>query len=171
MGAEAIPNQEETTMKTITREISLYRWDELSDRAKDKAIGMYFSEYLWGDGVVSSLQGFFKAYGTRMVDWCIDYCQGSSRVKLIVPKGWEPDEILQEAEGYKVGYYIDAVLADSVKASVKSGETDLEAMLIAAFYDVVKSVQADYEYQTSDEAISETCEANDYWFTEQGEID
>ena len=45
-----------------------------------------------------------------------------------------------------------------------------ESLIDECIFDLCKAVQSEIEYRLTDEAIIEDCEANEYFFTESGEI-
>ena len=51
-----------------------------------------------------------------------------------------------------------------------SDRIDFETLLNDCIYSLCASVNAEIEYQSSEEAITETIEANDYDFTEDGKL-
>lgn len=70
--------------------------------------------------------------------------------------------------GYCVGYDILKPLHDFIK---KPNNSDtFESLLNDCLESWLDSCHKDYEYSQSDEAITETIEANEYYFDEEGEL-
>ena len=70
------------------------------------------------------------------------------------------------------GCCYDEFLLDAIiKFCDKPNDNDtFESLIDECIMDLCKAVQAEIEYRLTDEAIKEDCEANQYFFTESGEI-
>lgn len=68
--------------------IKLYRFNELSDTAKEKAREWYRSgfEYFWGDDAVNSLKGFCEHFGIHLRDYAVDAFGPDNYVKADMPE-------------------------------------------------------------------------------------
>ncbi len=167
---------------------TLYRFDELSETAKEhakqreaEAIG-----YNWGDDAIESMKELAKHFGGKMRRWEIDWFASSySSAEFEMPDDWDFKRI--ETELMELGEYnpqtlrgngdckltgmcADEDAIDGFRAAFISGELDLGQLMQAGFDTWLKACQADCEAQYSDEVFSENCEANDYWFDESGEL-
>jgi hypothetical protein len=143
-------------MKTI--EVTLYRYDELSDKAKLNALIDYQSdcEYDWSYDAVKSLKAFMNAVGVTMVNYNIDWLEPNrSRVQYY---GKPTTKFIKEE---LTGYSADIALSKTFNKT-----KSIEDAVFAFFKDCAD----DYEYQLSEEGFVEYALANDLWFDENGKI-
>lgn len=141
-------------MKTI--EISLYSFNELSEKAKEKALSIYQTEnqYFWENEALESLKAFFDEIGLFIINYQIDwYCPNNSWVRY---EGKTNGKFIKK---YFTGYCLDYPLS-----STWNKTKDVEKSLWAFFLET----QKDYEHQLSEEYFSEYCEANEIYFDEKG---
>jgi len=170
-------------MKTI--EIQLFKFDELSDKAKEKAIEENYNWnvlYDWYDNVYEDaknvgieINGFDIDRGNycqieNFDDWHIiadkimqEYGENCQTYKIAEFYLKERDEIIDTAIRDENGdfeneYEIDNLLDDL--------EEDFKNDLSEEYVSILRKV---YEYLTSEEAIIETLEANEIEFTINGE--
>ena len=68
------------------------------------------------------------------------------------------------------GYCADEDAIDGFRITFRTGETDLETLMNAAFETWLKAAQSDARYQFSTEGYAEHCEANRYEFYENGRL-
>ena len=163
--------------QTITIEQTQYRWNELSQSAKENALIEYFSEYNWAEDALASLRGFAEHFGSRLDRWSIDWGDNSYSDCAFASVDCEPEELetlvkeLRTDGGCQfTGYCIDDDCNDGAVKAYADGERDVMNILEAGFETWLKAAHADYEYQTSEEAIAENCESNDYWFDAKGNL-
>lgn len=163
--------------RTIQVEETQYRWNELTERAKEHAIITYWSEYDWADDALASLKAFAEHFGSRLADWSIDWSGSSHSDCAFCDTECEPEELERLVSELRTdggcqwtGYCMDDSCNDGAIAAYKAGERDVMAILRAGFESWLKDVHADYAYQTSEEAVAENCESNDYWFDVSGNI-
>lgn len=170
-----------------TREYKVYKFSELTDKQKEKAIENYSDiniNYEWWDFVEDELSGL----GLELVSFELD--RGADcTLKAKEDYTTIADNIIKE-HGEKTETYIDAMnfLEERDKAVNEAprdengdfeSEWDLDKKLDkieAEFHCMLEEnyriiLQKNYDYLISDEAIQETFEANDYDFTEDGKID
>ena len=141
-------------MKTI--EVTLHRYDELSDKAKLKALIDYQSdcEYSWSREAIDSLDRFMTAVGVEMTDYQLDWlCPSRSNVRY---EGTPHGESIKEE---LTGVFSDYALTTTWNKT-RSIEDAVEAFL--------SEMCKDYEYQLSEENYAEMCETIDLWFDEDG---
>jgi hypothetical protein len=172
-------------MKTMTKTETVYEFNELSDAAKDCAREFLCREYIWADEAVESLEAFARHFDVKLEDWQIDFACAAhstatfsrsdldeeeieSRLKGL--GSFDPKTLMGSGECKLTGYCMDESAIDGFRKAWFSGERDLNELLQAGFESWIQAVQADYEYQCSDEQLAEHCEANEYFFTEEGEL-
>lgn len=167
-------------MKTV--EIKLYKFNELSEKAKEKAIEkLYYTnvDFDWWESVYDDAENI----GLKITGFDIDrgsYCEGDFKISMhevaanIIRDHGEGCETNKTAQKF-----LDEVNSLETIEGEEYGEgEEYENKMLELEDEFKKSLLEDYrimlskeyEYQTSKEAIIETIEANDYDFTEDGEI-
>lgn len=176
-------------MRKIVKEIVLYRFSELSEKAKDvarqKEAALF--GYPASDEALNSIHALAIHFGGRMYGYEIDWfgCSYSS-AKFDVPDDMEHDEIAGRLAGLGsfnsetlhgdgdcklTGFCIDEDAIDGFRiAFMRDGERDLGKLMQAAFRQWLKACQEDCAWLYADEAFSETCDENGFWFTVDGEF-
>lgn len=169
-------------MKTVTVEI--FEFNELSDKAKQTAIGRYREKYLdlsfiWDDGK-ATVKAFCEVFNIRTTKqyWTEPYLDnidddileltGSELRDYIVEK--IPEKYLVRGECLLTGMCYDVDMLSPIWDFMESSSSqyNYEELIQDCFYQLEQVLKADDEYQYSDEAISETIEANAYQFTIDG---
>jgi len=160
------------------KEIKLYKFSELSDEAKEKAIEKLSSvnvEYIeWWESVYSDaediglkIKGFDLDRGSYVKGDFIEYAETVAN-KIIENHG-ENCETYKDAKNYLKD------LAAIVNKTATEDDIDTEDIdrefLKTLLEDYRIMLKQEYEYLTSKEAIIETIEANNYEFNENGNID
>lgn len=180
--------------RTVTKTETQYRFHELSPEAKIAVrYTAAFSEYHHDSDAMRSLEAFAEHFGSRLANWSIDWSNSSyssaefSAAELTVAElserfsrlgEFNPETLQGVGECKLTGYCYDEDCIDGARAwfmsqpepADASEPLDLAPMFEAGFRRWLAAVHEDYEYQQSDEALAETCEANDYWFTEGGKL-
>lgn len=157
-------------MKTI--EITVYSFNELSDKSKEKARNNYrvndCSGYFWWSESFDSLQTFCNKFNVKIKDYEVSH-YGYSWVKT--------DVINQNFRGLKLktidrdymptGYCMDCSLWITFYDVFKQTGNALQAFN-EAIDQWVKDTVTDMEDQNSDEYIDQHMTMNDYEFYENG---
>ena len=156
-------------MRTIS--FNAYKFDELSDEAKENARDWWSGigeEYFWWNEAVQSLEAFCDHFNVTIKDYSVD-TWGHSYV--------DTDASNQNFRGLKLkvvdreqmptGYCADCDLWYTFHDEFKRTGDALHAFneAIDAW---LKAVRSDMEYQQSDEFIDDHLTANEYEFTEDG---
>ena len=180
-------------MRIDTVKTEVYNFSELSDDAKETAISKHREDeydYLWGEDAISSLKAFSKSFDINLKDYSLDNSACNSWITFDADGD---DFCAEDIVGIRVFKYLLNNYEATIKSFIDCGETgycmdcdiiqpikdfiakpnktttlhDLYDLCFDAF---IKSWNADIEYQNSDEAITETIEANEYEFTADGEL-
>ena len=163
-------------MRTETTARTLYFFNELSEDAKQKAIEKLWDinvDYEWWEFIYENAANI----GLKITGFDIDrasYCNGelTDNVENVVHR-------IIEAHGENCDTYKLAKLWENTRCykdengeELPDGEyEELEKEFSYALKEEYLSIlQNEYEYLTSEEAIIETIEANEYEFTEYGEM-
>lgn len=167
-------------MRIETREYKIFKFEELSESAQDKAL-----QSLWD---VNVMDGFWfehiaeeiKEYGGELVEFDTDR-SSSIIIKINSPELFAKS--ILENHGEKCDTHMTAynfLNATSVLYSIDTDDLtyEQEQELEDLESDFTKEISGDYltllresyKYATSEEAIKETIEINEYEFTEDGEL-
>ena len=156
-------------MKQIT--IKTYSFDELSEEAKKKAIEKY-ADINTDDEWYEYLEEDAENIGIQITDFDIYRYECNGKLKTSALESIE--KVLKEhgktCETYKIALKHKAII-ERINCGKESEDQYYDAVedyltdMLAAY---LTMLQEDYEYKTSEEAIIETIEANDYQFTEEG---
>ena len=143
-------------MKTI--EVKCYEFDELSDQAKENALSNYQmnTKYNWGDDAINSLKSFFNEIGLTIKYYSIDWLSPShSEIE------WDGKHNGRFIKEYFTGYDSDYTLSKSWNKN-----RDIRD----AVWEFLIDCRDDYEYQISEKGYKELCDANEYYFDENGNL-
>ena len=173
-------------MKTITTKTDVYKFDELPDDVKEKAIENLYDinlYYDWWDGIYDDAENvglkinefdidrgsYVKAEfiedacftANKIIENHGEMCETHKTAKQFLI---DRDEIVNTAEKDADGeftdeYQLDQNLDDVENEFLKSISEDYRIILTK-----------EYEYMSSEKAIIETIEANEYDFTLDGKI-
>lgn len=171
---------------TVT--VQVYKFSELSDRAKEHALDRYRSsgdDYFWGGDALASIEALAKHFGGRVRDYSLDWLDynrsymsfdmpgmGREEIEELLAQlgSYNKDTLRGDGECRLTGYCMDEDAIYGFRKAFHAGESDLTALMEAAYETFIRAAVADAEYQYSMEGYAEMAEANDYDFTEDGEI-
>lgn len=164
-------------MKTI--EIKLYKFSELPEEAKEKAIEKLSNinvDYNWWEGVYEDAEQI----GLKLTGFDIgrgNYCEGELQECHTTVAENILEQHGKDCETYKTAKsFLDELneltgqhenIEDCPEDEIENLENNFLQSLLE---DYRIMLQQEYEYRTSTEVVTEMIEANDYDFTEDGEI-
>lgn len=152
-------------MRTI--EVKVFKFYELSDKAKERAREWWRSvaDFAWQDEARQSIEAFCSEFGVTLKDYDVDRLS------------YEHDATKENFRGRKIrefkrdhmptGYYLDSDIWETFYDVFKK-KRNASAAFDDALYAGFRAWREDQEYQQSDEYIDETIIANEYEFTEEG---
>jgi hypothetical protein len=155
-------------MKTAT--VNIYKFEELSDDAKEKARQWWRTDldYPWHDESLASIKTFCEFFGVKLTDWSIG---------AFTYYNYKTDATNENFRGLKLknfnrdnmptGYCLDCDLWMTFYDEFKR-TGDAKYAFIAALDAAFKAWRKDIEYQYSDEATDESIIMNEYEFFENG---
>lgn len=157
-------------MKTET--ISLYKFEELSDKAKEKARDWWRSfpnDFAWSEESLNSIETFCKHFGVRLLSWEIGaHCPyffktdaDNSNFRGLKLKDFNRDHM-------PTGYCLDCDLWETFYDVFKKTGDAKHAFNIA-LDSGFKAWRDDMEGQLSDEYIDDMLNINEYDFLQSGE--
>lgn len=162
-------------------EISLYKFNELSDRAKEKARDWYRQgalDYEWWDSTYEDA----KNIGLRITGFDIDrgpYADGEFTenavdvAEAVLKDHGKSTETYKDAKDFLGEYkekekkYYDENDSDDFDDSEIAEELK-EQFLHDLLHDYAQILQAEVEYLMSDEQVDEACISNEYEFHKDG---
>lgn len=169
-------------------EKTLYRIAELPDDVQEKAHQQFTFDdcYAWSEEAIASIKALAEHFNGRVTNYNIDWLNpGHSHFKFDMPE-MTPAEIrakLKELGTYNkrtgkghgqcklTGYCADEDCIDGFRLAFRNNpKQSLEDLMHYAGEELLWSACRDYEHQLSMESFIETCEANDYWFDENGNL-
>jgi hypothetical protein len=159
-------------MRIKTTEIKVYKFDELTDEQKQKAIEKLCDinvDFEWWQSVYMDAENI----GLKITGFDIDrgsYCT----VELFDDLHTVILSIIREhgedCETYKTAKEFEARLIFNEDNEIENLDELEDEFLHSIGEDYRIILQHEYEYQTSEAAIIETIEANEYEFDEDGNI-
>lgn len=173
-------------MKTITKTYNLYKYDELSEKAKGKAIDWFaysgdYPDYNWYECAYEDA----KSIGLEISSFEIDRCNIKGKflesarecAQKIIDEHGEKCETRIDAEKFlkERDKLIDEAPKDDTGDFEDQDELDQklddleEEFLKTILQDYLLLLRKEYEHITSREYIEETIVANEYEFLENGE--
>lgn len=173
-------------------EYDVYKFSELSDKAKQNAIEEYYKNdayYRWGDDAVESLQTLAKKFNSSFGRYSFDFAEKCRCEFFInVPSYMEDitEEELKEIidslgsydkETFKglgdcvlTGYCADEDAIDGLRIAYFKGERYIKRLLMAAFNSWYDAVHNDYMYQFTIGYFTDFADANNYEFLKDGSL-
>lgn len=169
-----------------TRTYTVYKFDELNDEAKEKAIEHFRrnDDYPFNDDNRKSLERFCEVMPIKATDW--EYGYRNYIDSIFDPNSLFDNELTQSEiiEDIKsrlpnideacplTGFHLDEALVEPLRKFIaKPTNQSYEELLKECLSNWINDCNSDYEYCQSDEYIIEVIEAKDYDFLENGEID
>ena len=174
-------------MRTITTTVEVFKFDELSDKAKEKALDhyRYFQvEDDWWDFIYEDAERI----GLKITEFGLDRnrhakgefllsaCEVAANIfkehgnqcgthKTAQDFQYEWDKLVEK---YSDGKDTECVAEENQYEFNQEADEMEESFLESILEDYSIMLQNECEYLTSDESVTEFIEANDYEFTEDG---
>ena len=200
-------------MRTVTKTINLYRYDELNDKAKERAKNDYLKFLqecnIFYDDIISTLKEDFP--NSKLdIQFSLSYCQGDGAnvygtlnlrdilpyMKNLTEKERKTMEFYAEKIHIEItfsynrwysyslkdtdknnGDLIQDIIDDAENAGIRDFNVSLVRCVALFACDYFKQRDKEYEregyeyfFEVDEETLSEWAAANEYEFTEDGEI-
>lgn len=155
-------------MRQETKTFTYYKFDELDEVTQQKAIEKLFDinvDHEWWDGVSMDLENIhckLIGFDTDRGNYCelsLDY--ETSVIEAILKNHGE------SCETYRIAKEYESKILDSDGNIDEDVAKEFKQELQEEYLAILRR---EYEYLTSEEAIRETIEANEYEFNEKGEL-
>jgi hypothetical protein len=165
-----------------TKSYQVFKFDELSEEAKEKAIQNLSDinvDYEWWDSVYDDAENI----GLKITSFDLDrnrHAKGNFTLSASEVAANIIRDHGEDCETYKTAQsFLDGQNADSMPDEESDDFSAWENRMIDLEDEFLKSLledysimlQKEYEYRTGEEAIIETIQANEYEFTEDGKLD
>ena len=169
-------------MKTITKTYKVYKFDELSEQAQHKALEKLWDINVFHDwwectyedakNIEATINGFDIGRSWE-IDMSLDYDTETTCNAIIENHG-------EQCDTYTLA--IDTLKSINEAKESSTEEQEEDGTLDEKLEDINKEflqqlgqcylimLRDEYEYLTSEEAVKDTIEANDYDFLENGEL-
>lgn len=173
-------------MRTVTKQYDVFPFRELSEDSKQKALEKYYDinvdyecwDFLYDDAqqVGLKIEGFDLGraqdidmkftdepyeVACKIVENHGEQCGTVGTAKAFI---LAHDEIIEQAERDENGDFVDEYAVDQ---QLDEAEREFLSMIKQDYFSLLNQ---EYEYRTSEAAIIETFEANEYEFTADGAI-
>jgi hypothetical protein len=157
-------------MRTV--EVDVFKYAELEGKARERARDWYCEglEYYWWDESLASVKGFCDLFNIVVRDYSVGAFSSSwisTNASNVHFRGWGKREIDALKDKSITGYYIENVMTDAM-IEMFAVNGDAKQSFEYAMDKAVQAIREDWEYQYSEEAVSEMMEANDYEFDQDG---
>lgn len=175
-------------MRTITQTVNIFKFNELSLSAKEKAKQDYASAFGYDSATafMFSIEALAEHFGGVLKRYEIDWFDATpcSPPVFEMPE-MEPEEIRERLENLGeynpetlkglgdcklTGFFADECAIDGFRKAWYEGERDLTKLMLAAYKTWLRAAHNDCESQYFDEVFEETCEANGWEFLENGQF-
>ncbi len=176
-------------MRIKTVKFKVYKYSELSEEAKDKVRQDHAEAFGYerSEEAMASIKALAEHFDGHITDWNVYYDRSScSSMVFDMPEDMTKLEIANRLKtlgrfnrntlkGHGdcklTGYCLDEGAIDGFRwAWYRGKEKDLNDLMQAAFKSWLKECQDDDEYLSSDESMSETADANEYEYKENGTL-
>ena len=181
-------------MREIT--VKAYKFNELSDDAKKRALNAFRDinvEYDWWDGAYYIIRTAGELLGLEIGDihfdaylYCIfdadyEYARGAAKaIQAEFPRATDLHDVARKLQDLQKRHFYSLSCAVTEGRSMNRYECfrfceDYECKDLGDIIDDFAHwarvlLRDEYKYLTSDEAVKETIEANEYEFTEAGKL-
>lgn len=156
-------------MRTETKIITYYKFSELSEASQEKALSNLYNINVSDSYWYESTKEDAKQIKCKIVEFDIDrgsYCK--------MQLGYEPDVIEailtkhgETCETYKIASEYKSKILDAEGNVYSDIALDFRQELQEEYLSILRR---EYEFLTSEAAIKETIEANEYEFNEEGKL-
>lgn len=158
-------------MKQIT--IDAYSFNELSDKAKDKARDYYYQniEYFWGDEHLEVVKRFLDLFNVSLVNWACDeyHVDFETNINDCKFQGLNKKRVNALIKSFNVSYWADETLVIAFNESY-SKHGSIKLAIEEALRQSEINLKNDIAHHYTDESMADYFEANEYFFTIDGKV-
>lgn len=158
-------------MKQIT--INAYQFNELSDKAQQKARHYYYENinYFWGDEHIEGVKRFLELFNIRLVNWAYDEYHADFETDINDCKfqGFSKKRVNALIKSFNVSYCADETLVAAFNESYSehgSIRLAIQEVLRQSSLDLRNDITLHY----TDNVMADYFDSNDYFFTEDGKV-
>jgi hypothetical protein len=158
-------------MKQIT--INAYSFNELSDKAKDKARDYYYENinYFWDDEHLEGVKRFLELFNVSLINWAYDEYHADFETDINDCKfqSMNKNRVNALIKSFNVSYCADETLVIAFNESY-SEHGSIKLAIEEALRQSEIDLKNDIAYHYTDESMADYFEANEYFFTQGGKI-
>lgn len=157
-------------MRTI--ELTIYKFHELSESAKERARDWFRKGYepAWNQESRESIERFCEEFGARLTNWSIGAFSPVDYTVKFDNSNFRGRKLREFSRDFMpTGYCLDCSLWVTFYDVFKR-TGDAKAAFDTALWQGFVDWKNDIEHQYSDEYVDECIEANEYEFTEGGDL-
>lgn len=150
-------------------EIQVFRFDELADKAKEKARADFRAtwEYPWFNENMASLKAFVGFFGGHVLTWSLGDFHGFVKTDLESSSFEGLSKVNLSRDHMPTGYIADSYLWEEFYDTFHLGGYEAFQMAIEAF---IRFVARDVEDFYTDESIDDTLIMNEYDYLPDGSV-
>lgn len=154
--------------------VTLYKFEELSERAKENARDKWRNNsdvLAWGEESRESIEAFCNQFGIKLLYWSVGpYTYYNYKLSEYDNSNFRGVNLKSlERENYPTGYCLDASLSIAFYDMLKKTSSAKYAFEQAIEQGFIEW-RNDMEFQLSDDYIDDCLIANEYEFTEYGDM-
>lgn len=159
-------------MRQVTETKNLYTFEEASPELRDKIREGFHScnafDYIL-DERIDSLKEFSEYFGLELEYSLSLIPDRGEHISFKAVSRRETLNLIRKSHELKDCPFTGVCYDEDLLEAFRQGEHSLD-VLTDIGHDYINSIHKEYESLLSDECLLEHCEANDYEFTENGEI-
>ena len=158
-------------MKQIT--INAYQFNELSDKAQQKARHYYYENinYFWGDEHIEGVKRFLELFNVSLVNWAYDeyHAYFETDINDCKFQNLSKKRVNALVKSFNVSYCADETLVVAFNESY-SEHGSIKLAIEEALRQSEIDLKNDIAYHYTDESMADYFESTDYHFTVDGEV-
>lgn len=158
-------------MKQIT--INAYQFNELSDKAQQKARHYYYENinYSWGDEHIEGVKRFLALFNVTLINWAYDeyHAYFETNINDCKFQGFSKKRVNALIKSFNVSYCADETLVVAFNESY-SEHGSIRLAIQEALRQSSLDLKNDIAYHYTDESMADYFEANEYYFTQDGKV-
>jgi hypothetical protein len=163
-------------MRTETKQIRIYKFEELSEDAKRVASYELMGDYIHSEEAIEVLKKCLNTIGVNLVDYEIDWSNSMPTrcPTLEVRSSLDCSEVESIAKAMldlkHTGICFECDFGDEILNSLACGVKGLKELAMAGVSGLIKAAQKDYECLMHEEQVQEHCNVNEYEFLSDGTL-
>ena len=158
-------------MKQIT--INAYQFNELSDKAQQKARHYYYENinYFWGDEHIEGVKRFLDLFNIILINWSYDeyHAYFETNINDCKFQGLSKKRVNNLIKSFNVSYCADETLVIAFNESY-SEHGSIKLAIKEALRQSGNDLKTDITLHYTDNVMADYFDSNDYFFTQDGKV-